>query len=87
MHDDDVWALDALLVFLYTGNYFKNRWCAETGAADSDIYGLLLVKHHIEVVLLADKYDVPGLKEYAILSAKQAADEHLTVEWSRQSLG
>ena len=45
--------------------------------ANQDIRCLLLVKYHSEVGLLADKYNVPDLRELASLRAKQIAIQYL----------
>lgn len=84
MNDDDGYALDSMLMFLYTGEYGYSlkSWHAETGAPSSNIYRLLVIKYHIEVVLLADKYDVPDLKELATLCATNNARD-ITAEDAR----
>jgi len=77
MDDDDGCALDALLMFQYTGNYTTRSFSARTPNPHENIRGLLLVKYHCEVGLLADKYDLPDLKELASLRAKHVAAEYL----------
>jgi hypothetical protein len=80
MNDDDESALEAFLMFLYTGIYSASRWQIESAAEECDIHGLLLVKYHIEVSLLADKYGIPDLRTLATFAAKYAATEGLSTE-------
>jgi len=80
MHDDDVCALDSLLMFLYIGSYNVRRWNTTTALRHADEFRLLLIKYHTEVFLLADKYDVPGLRDFASLAAKDAAERLLEPE-------
>ena len=77
MDDDDSCALDALLMLKCTGNYSVRSVSAGNPTANEDIRALLLVKYHSDVGLLADKYDVPDLRELASLRVKQIAIQYL----------
>jgi len=78
MNDDDSCALDALLRFVYTGQYNLQSWADQTPKSDMDDF--LVVRFHTEVLLLADKYDVPDLKEFAAMGVRLAAARLPAVE-------
>jgi len=73
MHDKDEFAVAALLMFLYTGRYSHDCYVGQPIATDTDTRMLVSVKNHTEVILLADKYLLPALKELATLNAKHCA--------------
>jgi len=73
MNEDNEFALGALLVFLYTGLYPRDGYVGSKYAYAADIRALLHLKYHTEVILLADKYVLPALKELAVLNAKHYA--------------
>jgi hypothetical protein len=86
MHDDDSDALHSLLEYLYTGDYeYTTDYELAAQATPLKILDRMqTVQKHVEIYMLAEKYDIASLKPLAQNRAKNAAEKiSLDSSWDR----